>query len=158
MLSCLAVFSFLVFVISMYALQKADDWSGSLYILTLAIVVLSAGCASVSFIKIYNLFVSINNEAVLDQKIEMYQEENSGIEHNIDTIIEEYLAHEHDTFVELAPDESSINLVTLYPELKSDSLVQQQLEVYVANNEKIRTLREEKIELSKSKWLLYFGH
>ena len=158
MLSCLAVFSFLVFVISMYALQKAEDWSESLGILTVCIVCISAFGSCFFTVQVYNLLVSVKNEALLDQKIEMYQEENSQIEQSIDTIIEEYLAHEHDTFVELAPDESSINLVTLYPELKSDSLVQQQLEVYVANNEKIRTLREEKIELSKSKWLLYFGH
>ena len=54
-------------------------------------------------------------------------------------------------------DKDGINLVSLIPTLKSDTLVQKQIEVYVANNDKIKELKEEKIDLSKSKWKLYFG-
>lgn len=96
-------------------------------------------------------------ESVIDSKIAMYQEENANIEQDIDKIVQEYLVHEHDTFADLKTEESSITLVTLFPELKSDTLVQQQLEIYVANNAKIKALREEKIELAEIRWLLYFG-
>lgn len=99
----------------------------------------------------------IATASTIDDKIAMYQEENAVIEQDIDRIVEEYIKHEHDTFTDLKTEESSITLVTLFPELKSDTLVQQQLEFYVANNEKIRTLREEKIDIVKLKWLLYFG-
>lgn len=93
----------------------------------------------------------------IDRKIEMYQEENANIEQDIDTIVKEYVEHEHDTFADLKTEESSITLVTLFPELKSDTLVQQQLEIYVDNNAKLKALKEEKIDVVKRKWLLYFG-
>lgn len=95
--------------------------------------------------------------STIDDKIAMYQEENTIIEQDIDRIVEEYLSHEKDTFTDLKTEESSITLVTLFPELKSDTLVQQQLEIYVANNTKIKRLREERIDIAKLKWLLYFG-
>lgn len=95
--------------------------------------------------------------SIIDEKIAMYQEENEIIEQDIDRIVAEYLKHEQDTFTELKPEESSITLITLFPELKSDTLVQQQLEIYVANNAKIKDLKEEKINLTKLRWLVYFG-
>lgn len=99
----------------------------------------------------------IATETIIDDKIAMYQAENAEIEQDIDRIVKEYLEYEHDTFTDLKTEESSITLVTLFPELKSDTLVQQQLEIYVENNKKIKSLREEKIDLAKIKWLLYFG-
>ena len=53
--------------------------------------------------------------------------------------------------------ESSITLVSLYPELKADTLVTKQIEVYIDNNKKIKNLKEKKINLSVKKWWLYFG-
>ena len=94
---------------------------------------------------------------ILDDKIAMYQEENAKIEKDIDRIVKDYLEYNHDTFADLKTEESSITLVTLFPELKADNLVQQQLEIYVANNAKIKRLKEEKIDISKKKWILYFG-
>lgn len=99
----------------------------------------------------------VATESTIDSKIEMYQEENTNIEQDIDKIVKEYLEHEHDTFADLKTEESSITLVTLFPELKSDTLVQQQLEIYVDNNAKIKSLKEEKIDIVKIKWILYFG-
>lgn len=95
--------------------------------------------------------------STIDEKIEMLQEENAIIEQEIDRIVEEYLKHEQDTFTNLKTEDSSITLVTLFPELKSDTLVQQQLEIYLANNAKIKGLREERIDIAKLKWILYFG-
>ena len=99
----------------------------------------------------------IATAGTIDDKITLYQEENKSIEQDIDRIVEEYLKHEHDILTELKTEESSITLVTLFPELKSDTLVQQQLNIYVRNNAKIKSLREEKIDIVKLKWLLYFG-
>lgn len=103
------------------------------------------------------LVPKVATESVIDSKIAMYQEENAYIEQDIDKIVKEYLKYEHDIFSDIKTEESSITLVTLFPELKSDTLVQQQLEIYVANNAKIQRLKEEKIDLAKIKWILYFG-
>lgn len=101
--------------------------------------------------------IDIASEPAIDAKIVMYQEENKKIEQDIDRIVQEYLEHEQDTFSGLKPEDSSITLITLFPELKSDSLVQKQLEIYTKNNAQIKELKEEKINLSTTKWILYFG-
>lgn len=93
---------------------------------------------------------------VIDNKIAMYQEENTNIETQMDILIERYMDYESETFGELK-GESSITLVSLYPELKADKLVEQQIEVYTSNNKKIKELKESKINVSKWKWWLYFG-
>lgn len=103
------------------------------------------------------LVPKVATENILDDKIAMYQEENTAIEQDIDKIVKEYLAHEHDTFDDLKTEESSITLVTLFPELKSDTLVKQQLEIYVNNNAKIKRLKEEKLDIATIKCILYFG-
>lgn len=108
-------------------------------------------------IAICYLSTAVATESTIDSKIEMYQEENTNIEEDIDRIVREYLKHEQDTYADLKTDESSITLITLFPELKSDALVQQQLEIYVDNNAKIKSLKEEKIDIAKKKWVLYFG-
>ena len=96
-------------------------------------------------------------ESIYDDKIAMYQEENAIIEQDVDRIVETYLKHEKNTYKDLKTEESAITLVTLFPELKSDSLVQEQLEIYVKNNATIKSLKSRKIGLRKLKWILYFG-
>lgn len=116
------------------------------------------GLVALTFIiNIWSLSIEVATESTIDSKIAMYQEENANIERDIDKIVREYLEHEHNTFADLKTEESSITLVTLFPELKADTLVQQQLEIYVANNASIKQLREEKINMAKTKWILYFG-
>ena len=107
-------------------------------------------------IPICTLPTTVATESTIDSKIAMYEEEYAKIEQDIDRIVEHYLKYEQDTFANLK-DESPITLVTLFPELKSDALVQQQLEIYVDNNAEIKSLKEEKIDIAKKKYLLYFG-
>lgn len=109
-----------------------------------------------SFISFCSLSTTVSTENTIDEKIKMYQEENANIEKDIDKVVKEYLKHEHDTYADLK-NESSITLVTLFPDLKSDNLVQQQLNIYVRNNSTIKYLKEEKIDIAKKKWILYFG-
>lgn len=99
----------------------------------------------------------INSDGrVLDKKIAMYEEENTKIEEQIAEVVEQYQKYETEIFTEVTP-ESSMTLVALYPELKSDTLVQSQIEVYTANNEKIKELRDKEISYQNWLWWLYFG-
>lgn len=93
---------------------------------------------------------------VIDDKIAMYEEENARIETQIADVVEQYQKYETEIFTEVTP-ESSMTLVALYPELKSDTLVQSQIDIYVQNNEKIKELREKKINEKIYRWWLYFG-
>lgn len=99
---------------------------------------------------------SIASGRVIDSKIAMYQEENKNIETQIDELIKQYMKYESDTYKDFK-GESIITLISLYPELKTDKLAVKQCEVYIKNNNKITKLKEEKINLSTEKWMLYFG-
>lgn len=63
--------------------------------------------------------------------------------------------YESSTYAEFK-DKDAITLVTLYPELKSDKLVEKQLEIYNSNNKKIKKLKTEKLDYSISLWLICF--
>ena len=92
----------------------------------------------------------------IDSKIEMFQTENAVIESQIAECVEQYQKYETEIFTEVK-GENAITLVTLYPELKADQLISKQIEVYVANNKKIRDLKEQKINGYIYQWWLYFG-
>lgn len=94
--------------------------------------------------------------SVIDEKIAMYESENVSIESKMNDLVKNYMQYENDTLKSFA-SESSITLITLYPDLKSDQLIQKQLETYINNNETIKLLKLQKINNTKAKWWLYFG-
>ena len=110
----------------------------------------------VSFIAAIILCISVSDLVVIDQKIEMYEEENAKIESRLAETVAQYQQYEKDIFTEVSPD-SSVTLVSLYPDLKSDTLVQKQIETYVANNDNIKAMKEQKISGDVYRWWLYFG-
>ena len=124
----------------------------------LALLVIAGGLLGIliSVIAFICLCVDVSKLRVIDEKIEMYQEENAAIESEIDILVKEYMDYESEVFKETTT-ESSITLVSLYPELKADELVSSQLNVYLSNNQKIKELKEERINGSVSRWWLYFG-
>ena len=113
----------------------------SVIILTIASFVLIGFCAEV---------------AVIDEKIEMYEVENAKIEQQMTVIVQNYQKHEAEIFGEVT-EKNVMSLVTLYPELRSDSLVEKQMEVYYDNYEKITELKEDQIMASVYRWWVYFG-
>ena len=100
--------------------------------------------------------VNVKSLSVIDDRIAMYEEENARIEQQIADVVEQYQKYETDIFREVAP-ESSVTMVSLYPELKSDSLVQSQIEIYTENNKTIRDLKDKQIKGNVYRWWLYFG-
>ena len=100
--------------------------------------------------------VQLSETKVVNEKIKMYTEENNKIEKQIDIVVKEYMEYEGKTLSELKGD-SSITLVTLYPDLKTDELVKAQITTYQENNKKIKELKEIKINAKIYKWWLYFG-
>lgn len=104
----------------------------------------------------FHCWMSISTEHVLDQKIVMYEEENTSIEQSIGSIVEDYMDYESNAYSDLK-SQDLMELVTNFPELKADALVQEEIDIYIENNQKIKELKEEKIDLSTMKWLLYFG-
>lgn len=121
--------------------------------ITQACTVIGAAITVIAFVCVAYDF---SKTMVIDDMITMYTEENQNIESQIDVIVRKYMDYESGTFTELKND-SSITLVSLYPELKSDELVQTQISTYQVNNAKLKELKEAKINTRVYKWWLYFG-
>ena len=110
----------------------------------------------VSFIALIVLIVQSSCLVTIDERIAMYQEENSNIESQIAECVTQYQKYESGIFTETSPD-SAITLVALYPELKADALVSKQIEIYIENNNKIKELKEQSINADVIRWWAYFG-
>ena len=112
---------------------------------------------SIILIAVFCFFADdVISEKTIEKKIAAYEESNEEIETQIGTLVQNYMEYEKDTFSSIK-NEDYISLVSLYPELKSDELVQSQMSLYLDNNKKILKLKEQKIDIAKSKWWLYFG-
>lgn len=116
------------------------------------------GCL-IGFIALIGIFVNIGllvRGRTLDDKIAMYEQENTAIEQSVDVLVKDYYKHESDTYSSLKP-ENAVLFASAYPELQSNELATKQLEIYVDNNNKIKELKEDQINLSRNRFWLYFG-
>ena len=102
------------------------------------------------------LMASIVNGRVIDKKIKLIEQTNKEIESKVETSVKAYMEYEGKTFENLKMD-SYIQLVNLYPDLKSDELIKQEIKLYQKNINEIKDLKMEKIEISNYKWWVYFG-
>ena len=113
----------------------------------------------IGFIALIGIFVNIGflvYGRTLDDKIAMYEQENAAIEQSVDVLVKDYYRHESDTYSSLTP-ENAVLFASAYPELQSNELATKQLEIYVENNNKIKGLKEDQINLSRNRFWLYFG-
>ena len=113
----------------------------------------------IGFIALIGIFVNIGflvYGRTLDDKIAMYEQENAAIEQSVDVLVKDYYKHESDTYSSLKP-ENAVLFASAYPELQSNELATKQLEIYVENNNKIKELKEDQINLSRNRFWLYFG-
>ena len=104
--------------------------------------------------------IAIVDLKTVDSKIAMYEEENAKIEQDVATIVKDYMNYEKDTYKLTAEEleaSSLLILTELYPDLKSNELVKKQIDIYIENNNKIKQLKEQKINNQACKWWLYFG-
>ena len=93
---------------------------------------------------------------VIDEKITLYEVENEKIELIVEKAIESYKNYESNFYMDFST-EDLITTVFNYPELKSDELLRQQIELYIDNNNQIKNLQKEKLDCKVLAWWLYFG-
>ena len=93
-----------------------------------------------------------------DKMIQIYTEENEEVEKKLENAVQNYMQYEKDIMISVSPDTDTISLISLYPDLKSDKLVESEIETYISNNNKIKELRADKTLKSTYKFLLFFGH
>jgi len=113
-------------------------------------------CLGIKIIVMATFIGYIVNGRVIDQKIELLENKNKEIESKVEVSVKSYMEYEGKTFKDLKVD-SYIQLVNLYPDLKSDELIKKEIELYQKNIEEVNNLKMEKINISNYKWWVYFG-
>lgn len=152
MLSLILLISVMCLVV---LLKKLDDYpfnNGGL--LCLGTVISALLSLVFGFLVIGGGFVYINTLNV-DEKIEIYKEENKKIEQDVSTIVNNYQNYESSTFKEIIDNPTVLAVVC--PELKSNELVSKQIDLYIKNNQKIKDLKITKASKDVYEFLLYFG-
>lgn len=112
-----------------------------------------------SIIWMATLLPSVITGDTIDSQIAMLEQENQTVEENIDSIVNNYIKlNPHHTLPqEELKTQNAITLVTLFPEIKNDTYVLQQIETYMKNMQTIKELKKEKIDISMQKYLIFFG-
>lgn len=116
----------------------------------LAVVVLVFDC-----IFGFNLF---SKSYTIPKQIAMYEEENQRIEEKISATVEKYMQYEQNIIYDISSEDDTMALISLYPDLKSDQLIQSEIDTYIQNNNTIKELKASMINVSIYKFLVYFGH
>lgn len=94
----------------------------------------------------------------VDEKIVMYQEENTIIEEKVKNTVRAYMEFEQETYDKLLKDADLITMMLKYPELNSNELVKIEIETYKENSQKIKELKDNKIGRSTMAWWICFGN
>lgn len=131
-----------------------DNWEheyvGATMVIISSIIVLFA------FVFLIMSICNVAGAYVIDEKIQLYEDANAAIEERINDTVEDYKAYENDT-LEKFDGHNGTEVVSLYPELKANELIQEQMEIYYQNQTTILGLKEEKINMKPWQWWLYFG-
>ena len=135
-----------------YRKSEYDDWGDHF-----PFIWISGGIVTfVALIVILILSSRVVQSRYIDDKVDMYEQENAVIEEQIADAVNDYIGYEQGIFEDISPDEV-MTVVLLYPDLKANTVVEKQMEVYIANNQKIKELKEQYIHYQLYKWWLYFG-
>ena len=110
----------------------------------------------VSFLVLLGGIFNISTSRTIDNKIAMYEEENIKIEASVTQAVEKYLEHELNIFDDLQGTDIQ-TLLVVYPEINGNELVKKQIEIYVSNNDKVRQLKEDKLNIEVWRFWVYFG-
>ena len=105
---------------------------------------------------LFHLAPSCKRLEYIDTKIEYLTEENAKIDEDIKIIISSYQDHEKEFYQEFE-NVSASTLITLYPEIKSNELVNKQIEIYFENQKEIKELELKKIDGGVIRWWMNFG-
>ena len=155
MLIVLAVIGIIGIIVGIIMYNKMfDETYSGVTILVSALVL--ASCVIASLV----LTTELIEGRCLPEKIEMYEEENAKIESDVAIAIEAYMTHEGQTMdnasKRIEPG-SSLTIIAAYPELRSSDLVAESIRIHNENNQKIKSLKDDLINLKAIRWWLYFG-
>lgn len=114
-----------------------------------------AGCAIFGIWTIWNI-ITVASGFGIQEKIQIYEDQNTQIEQSIDAAVKAYCEHEQITYVQMA-DGAVALVAAAYPELASSELVKTQMEVWTSNSSELKDLKSKLVDFNKARYFLYFG-
>ena len=145
-------------IVGSLLLYKADDSYGKTKIkyFGIGIPLLVIGIIAAFVFLVGGICCATTFNPTIEAEITMYQEENTIIEEKMAILVENYMLHEKEIMFEVSPGDS-ITLISMYPELTSQSLVSELLDTYTNNSDKIKELKTTALKQPIVRWWLYFG-
>jgi len=127
----------------------------------LASVSVIPGTLGVALAIVFGMWTLVNIFLVasgfsIEEKIQIYEEQNAQIEQSIDAAVKAYCEHEQITYTQMS--DGAIALVAAaYPELASSELVKTQMEVWTSNSYELKELKSDLVDFHRAQYFLYFG-
>lgn len=114
-----------------------------------------AGCAIFGIWTIWNI-ITVASGFGIQEKIQIYEDQNAQIEQSIDAAVKAYCAHEQITYTQMS-DGAVALVAAAYPELASSELVKTQMEVWTSNSSELKDLKSDLVDFHRAQYFLYFG-
>ena len=92
----------------------------------------------------------------IQEKIQIYEDQNTQIEQSIDAAVKAYCEHEQITYVQMS-DGAVALVAAAYPELASSELAKTQMEVWTSNSNELKDLKSDLVDFHRARYFLYFG-
>lgn len=106
----------------------------------------------ISFCLVLYLGYDISRSSTLDEQIVILTDENKLIDTELGVLLDQYSDKHRDS-----NSVPNIAFLPLYPELSENDLVMDSITRYRDNVNKVRELRQRKLDIRVNKWWLYFG-
>lgn len=145
----MATLLLIIFIVITIILVIIDDYDYEIFIAVALVGALLSGIVVLCLLFSYPYNV--------DKKIDMYTQENAEIEQKVKATVQAYTDYEQETYKNLIESADLQTLLIKYPELNSNELVKKEIEIYVCNNDKIKSLKEQKIDKKLIGWWLFFN-
>ena len=114
-----------------------------------------AGCAIFGIWTIWNV-ICVASGFGIQEKIQIYEDQNTQIEQSIDAAVKAYCEHEQITYVQMS-DGAVALVAAAYPELASSELVKTQMELWTSNSQELKDLKSKLVDFHGAQYFLYFG-
>lgn len=124
-------------------------------IVAIPVIIGVAGCAIFGIWTIWNI-ITVASGFGIQEKIQIYEEQNAQIEQSIDAAVKAYCEHEQITYVQMS-DGAVALVAAAYPELASSELVKTQMEVWTSNSSELKDLKSDLVDFHRAQYFLYFG-
>lgn len=104
---------------------------------------------------LWNIFTVASGFGI-QEKIQIYEDQDTQIEQSIDAAVKAYCEHEQITYVQMS-DGAVALVAAAYPELASSELVKTQMEVWTSNSNELKDLKSDLVDFHRAQYFLYFG-